>query len=46
MNNTYKSMIQTRDEIIEIIKKENFCLAAENKRLTIEILELKKEKAT
>ena len=38
-----ESMIQTRDEIINIIRKENISLAQENKMLMDKLLKLQKK---
>ena len=38
-----ESMIQTRDEIINIIKKENISLVEENKMLMDKLLKLQKK---
>ena len=41
-----EEMIRTRDEIIEIIRRENIGLVEENKMLMNKVLELQQEKAT
>ena len=41
-----ETMIRTRDEIIEIIKRETIGLVEENKMLMNKIMELQQEKAT
>ena len=41
---SYTEMLQTRDEIIEIIKRENAELVEENKRLLSKVLELEEKR--